>query len=400
MKHSGSGLLLAAGRDNSIHKRERLVAGLAGTIIEYIKEYGDYTFLEKPMNDVDSLALCQFCYLKFDGMVPLVTENRKSVTMQELMAHEDYEKLYADERFEKNNRALFEAMIHSRRFKTLKMNCYINIVETEWETQFSAITFILEDGTMYIAYRGTDETIVGWKEDFNMAFQSPVPGQAYAVKYLNMVTGKLHNRFYLGGHSKGGNLAIYAALNCSEQVRERIVKIYSMDGPGFRREVMEGCQYEQIADKIVKILPHSSLIGMLFETSPHVKVVESKTFGLLQHDPYTWLIKEDDFVCVKGLYKSRQYSNETLNQWLESLDENQRRIFVDTLYQVVSASKAENLIELSADWKKSMNGMISALKEVDDETRQALRTIIKALFDIALERMKPQKSKQKRVKET
>ena len=376
------------------------MAGLAGTIIEYIKEYGDYTFLEKPMNDVDSLALCQFCYLKFDGMVPLVTENRKSVTMQELMAHEDYEKLYADERFEKNNRALFEAMIHSRRFKTLKMNCYINIVETEWETQFSAITFILEDGTMYIAYRGTDETIVGWKEDFNMAFQSPVPGQAYAVKYLNMVTGKLHNQFYLGGHSKGGNLAIYAALNCSEQVRERIVKIYSMDGPGFRREVMEGCQYEQIADKIVKILPHSSLIGMLFETSPRVKVVESKTFGLLQHDPYTWLIKEDDFVCVKGLYKSRRYSNETLNQWLESLDENQRRIFVDTLYQVVSASKAENLIELSADWKKSMNGMISALKEVDDETRQALRTIIKALFDIALERMKPQKSKQKRVKET
>ncbi|MBD5534416.1 MAG: DUF2974 domain-containing protein [Lachnospiraceae bacterium] len=391
---------MAAGRDNSIHKRERLVAGLAGTIIEYIKEYGDYTFFEKPMNDVDSLALCQFCYLKFDGMVPLVTENRKSVTMQELMAHEDYEKLYADERFEKNNRALFEAMIHSRRFKTLKMNCYINIVETEWETQFSAITFFLEDGTMYIAYRGTDETIVGWKEDFNMAFQSPVPGQAYAVKYLNMVTGKLHNRFYLGGHSKGGNLAVYAALNCSEQVRERIVKIYSMDGPGFRREVMEGCQYEQIADKIVKILPHSSLIGMLFETSPHVKVVESKTFGLLQHDPYTWLIKEDDFICVKGLYKSRQYSNETLNQWLESLDEKQRRIFVDTLYQVVSASKAENLIELSADWKKSMNGMISALKEVDDETRQALRTIIKALFDITLERMKPQKSKQKRVKET
>lgn len=373
---------------------------MAGTIIEYIKEYGDYTFFEKPMNDVDSLALCQFCYLKFDGMVPLVTENRKSVTMQELMAHEDYEKLYADERFEKNNRALFEAMIHSRRFKTLKMNCYINIVETEWETQFSAITFFLEDGTMYIAYRGTDETIVGWKEDFNMAFQSPVPGQAYAVKYLNMVTGKLHNRFYLGGHSKGGNLAVYAALNCSEQVRERIVKIYSMDGPGFRREVMEGCQYEQIADKIVKILPHSSLIGMLFETSPHVKVVESKTFGLLQHDPYTWLIKEDDFICVKGLYKSRQYSNETLNQWLESLDEKQRRIFVDTLYQVVSASKAENLIELSADWKKSMNGMISALKEVDDETRQALRTIIKALFDITLERMKPQKSKQKRVKET
>ncbi len=114
---------------------------MADTIIEYVKKYGEYSFLEKPMNDVDSLALCQFCYLKFDGMVPLVTENKRSVTIQELMAHKDYEKLYADERFEKNNRALFEAMVNSSRFKTLKMNCYINIVETEWETQFSAITF-------------------------------------------------------------------------------------------------------------------------------------------------------------------------------------------------------------------------------------------------------------------
>lgn len=367
---------------------------MAYTIIEYVKKYGDYSFLEKPMSDVDSLALCQFCYLKFDGMVPLVTENKKSVTMQELMAHEDYEKLYADERFAKSNRALFEAMVHSRRFKTLKMNCYINIVETEWETQFSAVTFFLEDGSIYIAYRGTDETIVGWKEDFNMAFQSPVPGQAYAAKYLNMVTGKLHNHFYLGGHSKGGNLAVYAAMTCSEQVRERILKIYSMDGPGFRREVLAGCAYEQIADKIVKILPHSSLIGMLFETSPQVKVVESRTFGLLQHDPFTWLIAEDDFVYVKGLYKSRKRADETLNQWVESLDEKQRRIFVDTLYQVVSASKAENLIALSADWKKSMNGMIAALKEVDDGTRQALREMVKALFDIAFDRVKRKKNRQ------
>lgn len=367
---------------------------MAYTIIEYVKKYGDYSFLEKPMSDVDSLALCQFCYLKFDGMVPLVTENKKSVTMQELMAHEDYEKLYADERFAKSNRALFEAMVHSRRFKTLKMNCYINIVETEWETQFSAVTFFLEDGSIYIAYRGTDETIVGWKEDFNMAFQSPVPGQAYAAKYLNMVTGRLHNHFYLGGHSKGGNLAVYAAMTCSEQVRERILKIYSMDGPGFRREVLAGCAYEQIADKIVKILPHSSLIGMLFETSPQVKVVESRTFGLLQHDPFTWLIAEDDFVYVKGLYKSRKHADETLNQWVESLDEKQRRIFVDTLYQVVSASKAENLIALSADWKKSMNGMIAALKEVDDGTRQALREMVKALFDIAFDRVKRKKNRQ------
>lgn len=361
---------------------------MAETIVEYIKNYGDYTFAEKPLNHVDSLALCQFCYLKFDGLVPLVTENKRSVTVRQLASDKDFDGLFADERFEKQNRALFGAMLHSKRFSGMKMNCYINIVEEEWETQFSAITFLLGDGTMYIAYRGTDETIVGWKEDFNMAFQSPVPGQAYAVKYLNMVMGRLPNRFYLGGHSKGGNLAVYAAMNCPETEQERIIRIYSMDGPGFRPEVLEKYKYEAVEERIVKILPHSSLVGMLFETTDHYKVVESRTFGLLQHDPFTWLIEGDDFKYVKGLYGSRRFADDTLNEWVRSLDDKQRRIFVDTLYQVVSASKAENLIELTADWKKSMTGIVTAMKEVDGETQKAIKRIIGELFEIAMERLK------------
>lgn len=361
---------------------------MAETIVEYIKNYGDYTFAEKPLNHVDSLALCQFCYLKFDGLVPLVTENKRSVTVWQLASDKDFDGLFADERFEKQNRALFGAMLHSKRFSGMKMNCYINIVEEEWETQFSAITFLLGDGTMYIAYRGTDETIVGWKEDFNMAFQSPVPGQAYAVKYLNMVMGRLPNRFYLGGHSKGGNLAVYAAMNCPEAEQERIIRIYSMDGPGFRPEVLEKYKYEAVEERIVKILPHSSLVGMLFETTDHYKVVESRTFGLLQHDPFTWLIEGDDFKYVKGLYGSRRFADDTLNEWVRSLDDKQRRIFVDTLYQVVSASKAENLIELTADWKKSMTGIVTAMKEVDGETQKAIKRIIAELFEIAMERLK------------
>lgn len=371
---------------------------MADTIISYVKKYGDYTFTEKPLNDVDSLVLCQFSYLKFDGMVPGVTENRKSVTMRDLENHKDYEKLFADERFEKDNRALFEVMKKSKRYRDLKINCYINIIETEWETQFSAITFLLDNGLIYIAYRGTDETLIGWKEDFNMAFEAPVPSQAYAAKYLNMVTNKLGNDFYVGGHSKGGNLAVYAALNCIGPVQERALKIYSMDGPGFRPEVLEKFNYDSIKDKIIKILPHSSLVGMLFETSPHIKVVESKTFGLLQHNPFTWLVEGDDFLCVKGLYESRKFTDDTLNEWVQSLDDHQRKMFVDTLYQVVSASKAENLIDFSNDWIKSMNGMITALKEVDEDTKKVLKQIMKSLFEITFERIKAKGSGQKRVK--
>lgn len=373
---------------------------MANTLATYVRDYGDYTFMEKSMNDVDSLVLCQFCYLKFDGLVPLVTEYKKSVSIKALAEHALYDDLFLDKRYEKDNRELFAAMLASRRYRNLKMNCYINIVEPEWETQFSAITFLLEDFTIYVAYRGTDESIVGWKEDFNMAFQSPVPGQAYAVKYLNMVTKKFFSDFFVGGHSKGGNLAVYAAMNCTERVQERIIKIYSMDGPGFREDVLEKHKYEAIEDRIVKILPQSSLVGMLFETSPNYKVVESKTFGLLQHNPYTWMIEGDDFLYAKGIYESQKFANIAVNEWLMAMDDSERKMFVNTLYQVISASEAENLIDLTADWKKSMNGIISALKEVDENTVRALKEIIKDLFEIALENLKPKKSAQKRIKES
>lgn len=369
---------------------------MPGTLIEYLKEYGDVSFTEQPMNDVDSLALCQLSYLKFDGLVPDVRENGRSVILHQLAEHADYEKLFADERYEKENRALFEAMLSSRRYRSLKLNCHINLTSKESETQFAAVTFLLEDGSIYVAYRGTDETIVGWKEDFNMAFLSPVPGQAYSVKYLNMVLGRIRMPFYLGGHSKGGNFAVYAAMNCPPEMQKRIRKIYSMDGPGFRPEVLESGQYERIAERVVKILPHSSMIGMLFENDVRYQVVESKTFGVAQHNPYTWLVENGEFKQVNDIYGGRKFMDHTINEWILSLEEEKLQLFVDTLYQVISASDAEDLIEFTADWKKNMNMVITALKEVDDQTKQILKEIIRSLFSLAKTRVKEEFSSRKR----
>lgn len=364
-----------------------------GTVLDFLKEYGRYSFREMAMTEVDSLALCQLSYLKFDGMVPGVKENGSSVTLKSLREHPDYEKLFADVRYEQENRALVEGMLAGKRFRNLKLNCYVNFIEKEWETQFSAITFILSDGTVYVAFRGTDETIVGWKEDFNMAFLSPVPGQAYSVEYLNTVASRILCPFYVGGHSKGGNLAVYSAMNCRPEIQERIVGIYSLDGPGFRPEVLEKCNYGRIADRVRKILPHSSLVGMLFESNQNYQVVESRTFGLAQHDPYTWLVEGDHLRHVDELCERRKRSDDTLNKWILSLDEEQLRTFVDTLYQVISASRADNLIELTAEWKKSMNRIVTALREVDEETTEVLTTVIKALFEIAGASMKEEMAK-------
>ena len=359
-----------------------------GTVLDYLKNYGKYSFRDMPMTEVDSLALCQLSYLKFDGMVPGLRENQPAVTLKSLRDHPDYEKLFADVRYEKVNRQLIENMLEGKRFSNLKLTCYVNIIEEQWETQFSAVTFILDDGTVYVAYRGTDETIVGWKEDFNMAFLSPVPGQAYSVKYLNTVASRFHTPFMVGGHSKGGNLAVYSAMKCRPEIQDRILRIYSLDGPGFRPEVLEEGKYQLIEDRVVKILPHSSLVGMLFESNTNFQVVESKTFGLLQHDPYTWKVEGDHLVHADDLYERRKQMDNTLNEWILSLDEKQLRTFVDTLFQVISSSKADNLIDFTAEWKKSMNGMVEALKEVDEQTAAVLRQVVKALFEIAGENVK------------
>ncbi len=361
---------------------------MAGTIIEYLKEYGNVPFSEMSFSDVDSLVLCQLSYLKFDGIVNSVYENGPSILLKDIQKHADYEKLFADERYEKENRALFTAAARGRRFCNVRLNCYINVVEKEWETQFSAVTFLLENGMLYIAFRGTDETIIGWKEDFNMAFLSPVPGQAYSVKYLNMVMGRLYKPFYIGGHSKGGNLAVYSAMKCIPRVQERIVKIYNMDGPGFRPGVLEECGYDKIADRVVKILPHSSLIGMIFEKEIRYITVESNRFGLAQHDPFTWQVEKGHFVLADDIYELSRFRDNTINEWIYSLDEQQLRILVDTLYQIISASKADNLIELTADWKKSMNSMVAAFKEIDEPTTKILKDIIKSLFELAKIRAK------------
>ena len=363
-----------------------------GTVLDYIREYGKYSFCEMPLTEVDSLVLCQLSYLKFDGMVQGPEGEDGPVVLKNLKRCPDYEKLFSDVRYEESNRALLEGMLAARRFRDLRLDYYVNVVEKEWETQFSGITYTLDDGTVYVAFRGTDENIVGWKEDFNMSFLSPVPGQNMAVGYLKSVADRFQGSFYLGGHSKGGNFAVYSAMKCAPGLQERILQVFSLDGPGFPPEALENGGYDKIADRVTKILPHSSLVGMLFESDMRFRVVESKTFGLLQHDLYTWLVEKNHFKTAKDIYDRRKKMDNTLNSWILSLSEEQRRTFVDTLFQVISASQADNLIDMTAEWKRSMNGMIAALKEIDDETAQILKTVVKSLFEIASRSLRPGKS--------
>lgn len=355
-------------------------------IIDYVKEWGQYRLSERPFNEVDSLVLCQLVYLHYGQFVPGLAKESVPVSIQEIYVHPDRDRILDDYWYRENNKELFAAVAASKRFGNLKMNYYVDIIDEQEQAQFSAMTYTMEDGFVYIAYRGTDATIVGWKEDLNLAFSKPLPSQYLAVEYMEQAADFVEGNFYTGGHSKGGNLAVYAAMNCKQQVRDRLVKIFNNDGPGFRPEIREQGKYHEITDRMVKFIPRSSLVGTILEDQDDYTLVESRGVGMLQHNSYSWKIEEDHFIRAKNMAERKMVRDAALNEWILSLTEEEKHAFVDTLYDVVSASEASNVFEFGADWKNCLQNVFEAAKGIDDTTRKMISGIIRTLFEITGEK--------------
>ena len=356
---------------------------MAGTILTYLKDFGDYSLKEKAFNEVDALILCELAYLKFDDLVPNVNYDVPPVELKWIASNPQKEDLFSDERYEKVNRELFGAVTKSRRFGGLRVGAYVNLLEKDWETQFSAVTFYLQDGSAFLAFRGTDESLVGWKEDFNMTFLSPIPSQHCALKYFYIMAGRFQGSLLLGGHSKGGNLATFAAMNCDPGLQKRIQKIYNMDGPGFRPEILRGNAYDGIRNRRIKILPRSSVIGMLFEQEGDYHVVESSKRGIFQHDPFSWLVEEDHFLEAEGLREGWAFFDQTINEWITSLTRDERKAFISALFQILEGSQARDLIELGGDLRRSMHGMAKTMKNMDAATAKMMEAMLKRFLEIA-----------------
>jgi len=357
-------------------------------IVDYVNQF-QYTFAERNFNDVDSLVLCQLSYLKMKHLIPGLEDGQDFVSFEKVVRKENEEQVFADERYREDNQKLTEAVLRSRRFAELRLNYYVDILDREMEVQFSAVTCQLgEDAAgkqiYYIAYRGTDENLVGWKEDFTLAFSEPVVGQLYAARYMRKAAARLPEKFYLGGHSKGGNLAVFAAMSSSVPLQERILRAYSHDGPGFKPQVMERYEYGRIADKVKKILPGSSLVGMLLERGSSYHVVASSSYGLWQHNPYTWEVDPESgkFQAMEDLKNGARFMDSAVTDWILSLDDEQIGRFSDLLFRILGASEADNLIDFKADWKKSLTGILQELREVDEETKEEAEEIVRELFEI------------------
>lgn len=263
------------------------------------------------------------------------------------------------------------AMADSPRFRDMELQRLEEKFSESEEMQFAALTALTGDGRAFVAFRGTDATLVGWKEDFNMAFAEEVPAQREAVRFLDQAAA-LGIPLRVGGHSKGGNLAVYAAARCSGAAQARVSLVMNYDGPGLNPGVMDSAGYRAVEPRIETWLPEASIVGILLERSPRYHVVRSDAVGPLQHSPYSWQVTPDGFVTVEELSGASLYADRTIRQWLNSMSLADREAFVEALYDIVGATQARTLDEISENWRQSGWQMLNALDGLDLRTKSML----------------------------
>lgn len=352
-------------------------------IVKYASIYGDKDFKELPFNEVDSLILSQLSYLNYKGLVGEYGHNDPAVTLKSISKSPQYDDIFKGYFYEDDNRELIKNMVNSKRFGDLKLNCYAAVYNEEKDAQFSAVTYIMGDKSVYIAFRGTDTTILGWKEDIKLAYKRPTRAQELAVSYMNDVAESFAGPFITGGHSKGGNLAVYAAMKCAPIIRERITAIYNNDGPGFRPEIVNSEAMNEIRGRIHKYIPKESIVGIIMNDGEPYDVIDSWGVGTLQHNTYTWKIEEASLVRVSGMREAKITQDAAINEWINTLSEKEIDVLVDVLYEVLTAADAKSLFDLVESPKTTMESAFNAYKDMDKTSKEIMADILIRLKEIS-----------------
>ena len=358
-------------------------------LLDYLKWRNDVSFSVSPFNDVDNVILSYLSYMDFGE---LFSEQNMIYSIEETFKlfceKHSLEEVRENKIFIERAPLLLEDMVLGDRFRGTKIGYYKEDFEKETVKQFAAVVFILPDGRNYVSFRGTDSTITGWKEDFLMSCSSDTEGAKEAVTYLNDVSKLLEGDLMIGGHSKGGNFAMYAASFCDEIIKERIIKVYNNDGPGFRDEIINSEEYKKALPKICSIVPQTSIIGQLLSNEAKQKTIKSNTNGIFQHDAMTWEVEKDKFVDCE-LDDFSKFVKSALGTWLEELDDETRESVVSTVFSMIEDTGAETFGELSDSLFKNaeiiIKGLVNLPKEKRDELMSALGSLVqissKNIFD-------------------
>lgn len=349
-------------------------------IIDYVKWRGDISFNDCSFNEIDALIFAELSYVPFEDLVPASIASKGiplSVLAEKYFSlHYDSNKLGAILPTE-SILELFRLSASSNRFAEVLARGFVNEIDIKVEKQFSAMCFDIGKSTTVITFRGTDDTIIGWKEDFNMAFFTPIPAQKQAVDYLSSVISRGNKeQYYVCGHSKGGNLAAYSSLKVDKKQQNKIEAVYNFDGPGFRQSFLEAEKNNPITPKLYKICPQGAIIGAIFDSMEDMRYVKSNARGLYQHDAFTWEVLGKEFVDALNPSKASVDFHDTLNSWVGTLSDKERVEFVEALYKILTANDTATLTDIASDKKSFLKGVL----KTDDKTKKTFFNILNKLF--------------------
>ena len=350
-------------------------------LMDYLKWRNDVSLRAAPFNEIDNVLLSYLAYADFGE---LLHEPKRHVSIEicfkRFLEKHDPAEVRESKHFIERAPLLLEDMVCGARFRGTKVAHFREVFDKEKVQQFAALVFLLPNGSKYVSFRGTDLSITGWKEDFLMSFTAETEGAKEAVSYLNEVAASVDGDLILGGHSKGGNFAMFAAVFAEDAVKERILKIYNNDGPGFREEIVRTEAYREMQPKITNILPQTSIIGQLLSNEAEQHVVKSTAAGIFQHDLTTWEVTKDKFVGAE-LDAFSDFVKKALGSWLETMDDEARKSLVETVFSMIEMTEAETFAEFGENLFKNTGLIIKELGKLPKEKRSELTAALGSLAE-------------------
>ena len=341
-------------------------------VMDYLAWRGDLTFERDPWNAVDGVLLSILAYEDLGDAAASEEGIRLHLIQPDTLPPASHER----------RREMLLAMAQTERFRNMLVYRQVNDVDPERDIQFSAVTCEIPGLGTIIAYRGTDKSVVGWKEDFMMSYESPVPAQSAALEYLNLTASRTRGPVYLVGHSKGGNLALYAASHAQADIRQRIVSIGSYDGPGLDDETIASEGYLDIQPRIQSMIPQGSIVGQLMNYTPNYTIVHSSSLGWIsQHDLFSWAVLGNHLVQENETTKTSQIMDQTVHEWLKSCSAEDRRTFIEVAFSMLEDKETEE-----KDMNSRLQGALASLKSIDAETRKTMSQLFKKLLSIGASR--------------
>ncbi len=352
-------------------------------IIDYVNNYGDKGFDEIEFNDVDALVFSQLAYIDFTDVVADF-ESDVRVSLHEVS--QQFFEIHSDEEIEKQYSIIYKAinlmrqLANTKRYSGVKLLRFVNNVDDEIDKQFSAINFYVTDDLAVIAYKGTDTSITGVKESAMLSYMFPVPAQIEGLYYLQETAPRTNRDIIVLGHSKGGNLATFAAVNCSNSLKKKIKYVYEFDAPGFPKDFTERYDYVQFKDSIKSFIPQRSVFGVMLYHNNDLKIVKSLNENIKQHQADSWVIEDKDFVLESETDEVSKFIDTYIKQVSRDVGMEDIEESFDAFFEVMEDLGIVNYEALKNTSMTTWFKALGAIKGIGYEKREALFNLIKNAF--------------------